>query len=65
MLGRGGFGEVWLAVKRSSLVTKKVAIKLPLQEIVNIDAIRHEATVSASPRYLPTANVSFQTITPN
>jgi serine/threonine protein kinase len=42
-LGRGGFGEVWLAEKRSQLVTKKVAIKLPLEEQVNLQAIRQEA----------------------
>jgi serine/threonine protein kinase len=42
-LGKGGFGEVWLAEKRSQLVTKKVAVKLPLEDQVNIEAIRHEA----------------------
>jgi serine/threonine protein kinase len=42
-LGRGGFGEVWLAEKRSQLVTKKVAIKLPLEDQVNLNAIRQEA----------------------
>ncbi|MBX7171418.1 MAG: serine/threonine protein kinase [Pyrinomonadaceae bacterium] len=42
-LGRGGFGEVWLAEKRSQFVTKKVAVKLPLDEQVNFDAIRQEA----------------------
>jgi serine/threonine protein kinase len=42
-LGKGGFGEVWLAEKRSELVTKKVAVKLPHEDQVNIDAIRQEA----------------------
>ncbi len=42
-LGRGGFGEVWLAEKRSQFVTKKVAVKLPLDEQINFDAIRQEA----------------------
>jgi serine/threonine protein kinase len=56
-LGRGGFGEVWLAEKRSQFVSKKVAIKLPLEEQVNLDAIRHEATLweqaSGHPNVLP------------
>ena len=42
-LGKGGFGEVRLAEKRSQFVTKKVAVKLPLDEQVNFDAIRQEA----------------------
>ncbi len=42
-LGKGGFGEVWLAEKRSQLITKKVAIKLPLEDQVNLEAIRQEA----------------------
>lgn len=41
-LGRGGFGEVWLAVKRSQLVTKKVALKLTNQENVSLETIRKE-----------------------
>src|SRR5688572_28473303 len=44
-LGRGGFGEVWLAEKRSQLVTKKVAVKLPHEDQVNLDTIRQEATL--------------------
>ncbi|MCA1623989.1 MAG: protein kinase [Acidobacteria bacterium] len=44
-LGRGGFGEVWLAEKRSQFVTKKVAIKLPLDEQVDFEAIKQEATL--------------------
>jgi len=42
-LGKGGFGEVWLAEKRSPLVVKRVAVKLPLDEQVNFEAIRQEA----------------------
>src|SRR6185369_7524943 len=56
-LGKGGFGEVWLAEKRSQFVTKKVAVKLPLDEQVNFDAIRQEAGLweqaSGHPNVLP------------
>ena len=56
-LGRGGFGEVWLAEKRSELVTKRVAVKLPIDEQVNLKSIRQEATLweqaSGHPNVLP------------
>ncbi|MBS1795089.1 MAG: SUMF1/EgtB/PvdO family nonheme iron enzyme [Acidobacteria bacterium] len=56
-LGKGGFGEVWLAEKRSQFVTKRVAVKLPLDEQVNFDAIRQEAGLweqaSGHPNVLP------------
>jgi serine/threonine protein kinase len=56
-LGHGGFGEVWLAEKRSEFVTKKVAVKLPHQGQINFDAIRQEATLweqaSGHPNVLP------------
>jgi serine/threonine protein kinase len=44
-LGKGGFGEVWLAEKRSQFIVKRVAVKLPLEEQVNFEAIRQEATL--------------------
>lgn len=56
-IGKGGFGEVWLAEKRTELVTKKVAIKLPLDEKVNLEDIKKEATLwekaSGHPNVLP------------
>src|SRR4028119_2122967 len=56
-LAKGGFGEVWLAEKRSEFVTKKVAIKLPLDEQVDFEEIRQEATLwekaSGHPNVLP------------
>jgi serine/threonine protein kinase len=56
-LGRGGFGEVWLAERRSKFVTTKVAVKLPLDEQVDHEAIKQEATLweqaSGHPNILP------------
>jgi serine/threonine protein kinase len=56
-LGRGGFGEVWLAERRAKFVTTKVAVKLPLEEQVDPEAIKQEATLweqaSGHPNVLP------------
>lgn len=56
-LGRGGFGEVWLAEKQSKFVTTRVAVKLPLDEQVDHDAIKQEASLweqaSGHPNILP------------
>lgn len=56
-LGRGGFGEVWMAERRTKFVTTKVAVKLPLQDQVDPEAIRKEATLweqaSGHPNVLP------------
>ena len=56
-LGRGGFGEVWLAERKSQFLSKKVALKLPLDEQVDFETIRHEAAVweqaSGHPNVLP------------
>lgn len=56
-IGQGGFGEVWLAEKKTKFVTKNFAVKLPLKEQVDADAVRHEATLwsqaSGHPNILP------------
>ncbi len=56
-IGRGGFGEVWLAERRAKFVTTKVAIKLPLEEQVDTDAIKNEAVLweqaSGHPNVMP------------
>src|ERR1041384_1873044 len=56
-LGRGGFGEVWLAERRAKFVTTKVAVKPPLDEQVDHEAIKHEAALweqaSGHPNVLP------------
>jgi serine/threonine protein kinase len=57
LIGRGGFGEVWLAERRAKFVTTKVAIKLPLEEQAETDAIKNEAVLleqaSGHPNVLP------------
>ena len=56
-LGRGGFGEVWLAERRTEILTTKVAIKLPLQTQIDIEEVKREATLwekaSGHPNVLP------------
>lgn len=56
-LGRGGFGEVWLAERRTKFVTTKVAVKLPLDEQVDHEIIKQEAQLweraSGHPNVLP------------
>ena len=44
-LGRGAFGVVWLASKRTALSEHRVALKLPTSDEIDIEAIRQEATV--------------------
>ncbi len=56
-IGRGGFGEVWLAERRTKFVTTKVAIKLPLDDQVDHEVIKQEAQLweraSGHPNVLP------------
>ena len=42
-LGQGSFGGVWLAERRSVIATTQVAIKIPNDDDVNLDAVQHEA----------------------
>jgi len=44
-LGRGAFGEVWLAERDSTIAKSRLAVKLPLHSIVDLEAIREEAEV--------------------
>lgn len=56
-LGRGAFGVVWLAEKRTAITTTKVAIKIPNDEDVDLEAVRQEAALwvhaSGHPNVLP------------
>ncbi|MEJ7577577.1 MAG: serine/threonine-protein kinase [Pyrinomonadaceae bacterium] len=56
-IGRGGFGEVWLAERRAKFVTTKVAVKLPHDEQIDHEAIKQEAALweqaSGHPNVLP------------
>lgn len=56
-IGKGAYGEVWLAMRHAKFVTTKVAVKLPNTDNVDFDAIRQEAIlweqVSGHPNVLP------------
>ncbi len=56
-LGKGAYGVVWLAEKRTAIATTKVAIKIANDEGVDLDAIKREASVwvsaSGHPNVLP------------
>jgi hypothetical protein len=57
LLGRGAFGQVWLAERRTALAVTRVALKIPLADDVDLDAIRKEASIwaqaSGHPNVLP------------
>lgn len=44
-LGRGAFGVVWLAEKRTVIATSKVALKFPNDEDIDLEAIKQEASL--------------------
>lgn len=46
-IGKGAFGQVWLA-ERKGFVTTQVAIKLPISEQIELEAVRQEAQLWAS-----------------
>jgi serine/threonine protein kinase/Tol biopolymer transport system component len=56
-LGRGGFGVVWLAEKRTAIATTRFALKLARDQDVDIEAFKQEAViwaqVSGHPNVLP------------
>ena len=56
-IGRGNFGVVWLAERRTSILTTKFALKIPTDANLSIEAIKQEAEVwmqaSGHPNVLP------------
>ncbi len=56
-LGKGAFGVVWLAERRTQITTTQAAIKIPLDEDISIESIKNEADVwvraSGHPNVLP------------
>jgi serine/threonine protein kinase len=56
-IGRGSFGVVWLAERRTSIITTKFALKIPTDASLSINAIKQEAQVwmqaSGHPNILP------------
>lgn len=56
-LGKGAFGVVWLAERRTQITTTTAAIKIPLDEDISIESIKNEADLwvraSGHPNILP------------
>lgn len=57
LLGRGGFGEVWLGQREGALVTTQVAVKLPYADTGSLESLHEEARlwvkVGGHPNVLP------------
>ena len=56
-IGRGGFGVVWLAEKRTAIAITQFALKLPRDEDIDVEALKQEAAIwvqaSGHPNVLP------------
>jgi hypothetical protein len=56
-LGRGSFGVIWLAERRTVITSTQVAIKIPHTEEIDLEAIRREAQLwvraAGHPNVLP------------
>jgi serine/threonine protein kinase len=56
-IGRGNFGVVWLAERRTTITTTRVALKMPLDDEIDLETIRQEADLwvqaSGHPNVLP------------
>lgn len=44
-LGRGAFGTVWLSERRTTIATTTAALKIPLDDDVDLETIKHEANL--------------------
>lgn len=56
-LGKGSFGEVWLAEEKTAISSHRAALKLPNEEDVDLEGIKQEAhvweSVKGHPNILP------------
>ncbi|MBL8150499.1 MAG: serine/threonine protein kinase [Blastocatellia bacterium] len=56
-LGRGAFGIVWLAERRTAIASTKVALKIPVESDIDLETVRQEAHLwakaSGHPNVLP------------
>jgi hypothetical protein len=56
-IGRGGFGVVWLAEKRTAIAITQFALKLPRDEDIDFETLKQEAAIwvqaSGHPNVLP------------